>query len=181
MSITSTIFKTALVLLLGASCIQSAFADDYEGGSRWFKWGHSDHDAVGQDNRGGMVSAPPQYQKECASCHMAYPVGLLPAGSWQHLMGTLGQHFGNDASLDAASASAITQYLTRNAGSYKRVSEMPPQDRITQSYWFTRKHDKHVNASVWSRPSIGSRSNCVACHHGAEQGNFNEHSVRIPG
>jgi hypothetical protein len=58
---------------------------------------------------------------------------------------------------------------------------MPQQDRITQSYWFTRKHDKHVNASTWSRPSIGSRSNCVACHQGAEQGNFNEHSVRIPG
>jgi len=182
MSYTHTILKTTLVILLGAGSLQTALADDDEGSGRWFKWGNSEHDEGARGSRGGMASsAPPQYQKECASCHMAYPAGLLPAGSWQHLMGTLDQHFGNDASLDAASASAITQYLTSNAGSYKRVSEMPPQDRITQSYWFTRKHDKHVNASTWSRPSIGSRSNCVACHQGAEQGNFNEHSVRIPG
>lgn len=40
---------------------------------------------------------------------------------------------------------------------------------------------KRVNASTWARPAIGSRANCVACHPGAEQGNFNEHSVRIPG
>ncbi len=182
MSYTSTLLKTSLVVLLGAGCIQTAFAEDDEGGSRWFKWGNSEHNDGGRGSRGGMgVAVPAQYQKECASCHMAYPAGLLPAGSWQHLMGSLNQHFGNDASLDAASANAITQYLTSNAGTYKRVSEMPPQDRITQSYWFTRKHDRHVSASTWARPSIGSRSNCVACHQGAEQGNFNEHSVNIPG
>jgi predicted phage tail protein len=112
---------------------------------------------------------------------MAYPAGLLPSGSWKNLMGSLSQHFGNDASLDVVSANAITQYLTSQAGTYKRVSEMPAQDRITQSSWFNRKHDKHVSASTWARASIGSRSNCVACHQGAEQGNFNEHSVRIPG
>jgi hypothetical protein len=112
---------------------------------------------------------------------MAYPAGLLPAGSWQHLMSNLSRHYGNDASLDAASTQAITQYLTGNAGTYKRVNEMPPQDRITQSAWFSRKHDRHVSANVWSRPAVGSRANCVACHGGAEQGNFNEHSVRIPG
>ena len=167
--------------------MQTAVADDDEGGS-WWKWGKSGRSEGGKNrnegnggNAGGMLAAAPsQFQKECASCHMAYPAGLLPAGSWQHLMANLSQHFGSDASLDAASTNVITQYLTSHSGTYKRVNEMPSHDRITQSYWFSRKHDKEIAASVWSRASIGSRSNCVACHQGAEQGNFNEHSVRIP-
>lgn len=183
----STLMKVTLLAALGLGCVHSAMADDDEGGGRWWKWGKSERNEGGRNRNeggnggGGMYSAaPPAYQKECASCHMAYPAGLLPAGSWQHMMANLSQHFGNDASLDAASTTAITQYLTSNSGTYKRVNEMPPQDRITQSYWFSRKHDKHVNPSTWARKSIGSRSNCVACHQGAEQGNFNEHSVNIP-
>jgi mono/diheme cytochrome c family protein len=166
MSAYSSFVKSLLLVLLAAGSLQTALAEDDEGGSA----------------RGGALSgAPAPYQKECASCHMAYPAGLLPAGSWQHLMGNLGQHFGSDASLDTASVNVILSYLTSQGGTYKRVSEMPPQDRITQSNWFGRKHDKHVNASTWARVPIGSRANCVACHQGAEQGNFNEHSVRIPG
>lgn len=167
------VLKTLLLMLLTAGSMHAAMADDDEGGEGWF--------GSRGGSRGGIASAaPPQYKKECASCHMAYPAGLLPSGSWQHLMGNLGQHYGNDASLDAASARAINQYLTSNAGTYKRVSEMPPEDRITESNWFRRKHGKHVNSSTWSRKSIGSPSNCSACHQGAEQGDFNEHSVRIP-
>ncbi|MDP2679025.1 MAG: diheme cytochrome c [Rhodoferax sp.] len=186
MNRTSLLFKMLLTLLLVAGGLQVAVADDDEDGSWWGRK-HSESNRNGRDaneggRRGGLQSAAPaQFQQECASCHMAYPAGLLPAGSWQHLMANLSQHFGSDASLDAASATVITQYLSSNAGTYKRVNEMPPQDRITQSFWFARKHDKHVDASTWARPSIGSRSNCVACHQGAEQGNFNEHSVRIPG
>jgi len=169
--------KAGIGLLLGACLVTGSWADDDEHGS-WWKWGS------GEKSEGramGGSPAPAAYQKECAACHIAYPAGLLPAGSWQHLMANLGQHFGSDASLDAATSQTIATYLTSNAGTYKRVSEMPPQDRITQSYWFARKHNKHVDASVWSRPAIGSRSNCAACHAGADQGNFNEHSVRIPG
>lgn len=172
------IFKTFLFLLLTAGSLQVALADD-DGGSWW--GGKSRHSEGGGSPGGTLSAAPPQYKKECASCHMAYPAGLLPTGSWQHLMGNLNHHFGSDASLDAASTSVITKFLASHAGSYKRASEMPPQDRITQSSWFARKHNSHVNASTWVRTSIGSRSNCVACHQGAEQGNFNEHSVRIPG
>jgi len=176
-----TVSKFFLLLLLGFGLVTGAWADDDEHGS-WWKWGQSEKHR--ERSYGGASTgspAPASFQQECASCHMAYPAGLLPAGSWQHLMANLSQHFGSDASIDTATGNAITEYLASNAGTYKRVSEMPPQDRITQSYWFSRKHDKHVSASVWSRPAIGSRSNCAACHAGAEQGNFNEHTVRIPG
>jgi hypothetical protein len=182
------LLKTILLLALTASSLGSAMADD-DGDERhwWNVWGKSskNSDDGDKNNRGSSratmrTSAPPEYQKECSSCHMAYPAGLLPAGSWQHLMGSLGKHFGSDASLDAASANAITQYLTSQAGTYKRVSEMPPQDRITESNWFQRKHNKHVSPGTFARASIGGPANCAACHQGAEQGDFNEHSVRIP-
>ncbi len=123
----------------------------------------------------------PKYQQECGSCHMAYPAGLLPVASWQHLMGSLSKHFGTDASLTPTDTRDITGWLSANGGSYKRVGAMPQQDRISQSDWFLRKHRAgEVPVKVWSRASVGSRSNCVACHAGAEQGNFNERQVRIP-
>lgn len=133
------------------------------------------------DSRGPVVPPLPKYTQECAACHMAYPPGLLPAASWQRLMGALDKHYGTDASLDAASVRELGAWLNANAGTYKRVSEAPPQDRITQSAWFLRKHRPgEVPAEVWKRPAVGSPSHCVACHGGAAQGNFSEHDVRIP-
>jgi hypothetical protein len=121
----------------------------------------------------------PAYQQECASCHVAYPPGLLPPASWQRLMGNLPRHFGTDASLDAASRKELTAWLAANAGTYRRVAEAPPEDRITRSAWFVRKHDE-VPARTWKLPAVKSPSNCVACHARAEQGDFDEHNVRIP-
>jgi hypothetical protein len=134
---------------------------------------------AGGDARPATTVAMPKYTQECAACHVAYPPGLLPAPSWQRLMNTLPEHFGTDASLDPATTQALSTWLTANAGTYKRVSEQPPQDRITRSAWFVRKHDE-VGAEVWKRPTVKSPSNCVACHGRAEQGDFNEHDVRIP-
>jgi len=121
----------------------------------------------------------PKYQQECASCHIAYPAGMLPPASWQRVMNTLDRHFGVDASLDAATARQISTWLAANAGTYKRVREEPPQDRITRSAWFVRKHDE-VPASAWKLAAVKSPSNCSACHKLADQGDFNERNVRIP-
>jgi len=132
---------------------------------------------------GGGARAPllPKYQQECAACHIAYPPGMLPAASWQHLMGSLQRHYGTDASLDEASLREIGGWLQTQAGTYKRVSEAPPQDRITTSAWFLRKHNAHeVPPDVWKRPAVGSASNCAACHTQAAQGRFNERDIRIP-
>lgn len=169
-----------LVLLAVFGAATPAYADDDDGYRAWWPWGKRDKHGERSEGRVLGADAPALVKQECGSCHITYPAGLLAAGSWRHLMANLSQHFGNDASLDGASTAAIASYLADNAGTYKRVNEMPPGDRITASYWFLRKHNKHVSASVWTRPSIGSASNCAACHAGAEQGNFNEHSVRIP-
>ena len=121
----------------------------------------------------------PAYQQECASCHVAYPPGMLPAPSWQRVMGNLPRHYGTDASLDAATTQALASWLSANAGTYKRVSEEPPQDRISRSAWFIRKHDE-VSAASWKLPAVKSAANCAACHTQADKGSFRERDIRIP-
>jgi len=91
--------------------------------------------AAHADDIGRGVPLPPNYQHECGACHLAYPPGLLPAASWQRLMANLPRHFGTDASLDAATGPAIANWLTANAGTYKKAREAPPQDRISHADW----------------------------------------------
>jgi Dihaem cytochrome c len=121
----------------------------------------------------------PKYQEECAACHIAYVPGMLPAASWSRLMGGLSKHYGTDASLDEATVRELSGWLKANAGTYKRVSEAPPQDRITQSTWFVREHRK-VDAPVWQLASVKSAANCAACHTGAAQGCYNESELKYP-
>lgn len=122
---------------------------------------------------------PAAYTQECASCHVAYPPGLLPAASWQRIMGGLGKHYGTDASLDEATVRQLAGWLQQHAGTYKRVTEVPPQDRITRSAWFERKH-RRIDAAVWKHASVKSAANCAACHTGADQGRFNDDDLRFP-
>ncbi|MBL0086588.1 MAG: diheme cytochrome c [Ideonella sp.] len=140
--------------------------------------------AAGVIDRDDTVAAPqlPAYVQDCAACHMAYPPGLLPATSWQHLMANLPRHFGTDASLDPRTLKVLSEWLVANAGSFRRVVRdpvQPPQDRISQSTWFVQKH-REIDARVWRRPAIGSAARCDACHSAAEQGQFSEHDVYMP-
>ena len=136
--------------------------------------------AAWADSREMPASAMlPVYKQECAACHMAYPPGMLPASSWSRMMNGLDQHYGTDASLDATMVRQIGTWLEAHAGTYKRVREAPPQDRITQSYWFERKH-REVEPAVWKRAAVGSPANCMACHTRADQGDFDDDRVRIP-
>lgn len=125
------------------------------------------------------ADVPPAYVQECGSCHVAYPPALLPAKSWQRVMAGLEQHYGSDASLDAATQRQLTDWLRPYAGTYKRVREEPPQDRITRSAWFERKHDD-IAPAVWTHASVNSAANCGACHRAAERGVFDEHDLRVP-
>jgi len=119
------------------------------------------------------------YRQECASCHMAYPPGLLPAESWRRIIGSLDKHYGTDASLDAKAAREIEQWLSANTATFKRTREAPSDNRISRSAWFTRKH-REIPAHVWQRASVRSPTNCNACHAQAEQGGFTDDDVRLP-
>lgn len=120
----------------------------------------------------------PAYRQECSACHVAYPPGLLPAASWQRLMGNLDHHFGTNAALDAPTVQQLSAWLTAHAARSDRRPE-PPQDRITRSAWFLREHDE-VDPATWKLAAVKSPANCAACHTRADQGDFNEHNIRIP-
>lgn len=148
-----------LTLLLGVTCLSAARADG-----------------------GRMMPAnpPAAYAQECAACHTAYPPGLLPAASWQRIMNGLDKHYGTDASLDPATVRQISTWLQAHAGTYKRVSQTPPpQDRITRSAWFERKH-REVDPQVWKHASVKTPANCVACHTRADRGDFDDDHLRFP-
>jgi hypothetical protein len=154
-------------------------------------------DDEGEERHGGwfrkMVSdikpvRNPLYKQECASCHMAYQPGLLPADSWRKLMGGLDNHFGENAELLAEDRQAILDYLEANAadasglGRSAAFARSAPEGsiRITESRYFLRKH-REIPRRFLAHEQIGSFSNCVACHRSADQGVYNEHDVNIPG
>ena len=153
--------KTLTHALLAASLASAALAAQADGGRQM------------------PVNMPKAYTQECAACHTAYPPGLLPKASWARLMGGLDKHFGTDASLDAATLQQLSGWLQANAGTYKRVSEAPPEDRLTRSAWFERKH-RQIEPAVWRLASVKSAANCSACHTGADQGDYSEHALKLP-
>ncbi len=144
---------------------------------------------VAEGGRALPVVANAAWQAECASCHMAYPPGLLPARSWQSMMGALDRHFGENAALDAATQGAITEFLVANAAdrngsrrSGKIAASIPAQStplRISETPYIRAKHDE-IAPGIWLRPRVGGRANCGACHGGVQSGDFSERNVTIP-
>ena len=122
---------------------------------------------------------PKSYEAECASCHMAYPPGLLGDKSWQNIMSGLNKHFGTDASLDAKDQKEISVWLQNNAATKQKYNVVAPENRITKTSWFIRKHDE-IKADVWKRAGVKSPANCGACHITAAEGIFSEKSISIP-
>lgn len=126
-----------------------------------------------------MGAVPAIVKQECAACHTVYPPAFLPRQSWKNILAGLDKHYGVDASLDAKTLQSVTEWIMLDAGTYKRVAAAPAEDRITKSAWFVRKHSE-VGKTVWTRASIKSAANCIACHGGADIGNYGENDIRIP-
>src|SRR5689334_660898 len=114
--------RTLCVLFVLIGAIHAARADD--------------------DQRASGAAMLPKYKQECAACHVAFPPGMLPADSWRRLLSNLPHHYRTDASLDPVTVNELAAWLKANAGTYKRVREVPPEDRISQSAWFIRKHNE---------------------------------------
>lgn len=129
------------------------------------------------------------YLKECSACHFAYQPELLPARSWQKIMDTLDKHFGTDASLPEDSKASIHKYLTERSAEkspvknaqrlLKSISPSETPARISEIKFFKREHRK-ITQEVLQRRTIGSISNCNACHTTADKGDYDEDLVSIP-
>ena len=128
------------------------------------------------------------YKDNCSGCHFAYPPELLPASSWKGIVTRLGDHFGESLALDDASREEIGKYLRENAadrsGSEKARKIMRSlggrsPGRITEVPYVVKEH-REIAQEVFKRKSIGSFSNCIACHKMADQGQFDDDQVTIP-
>ncbi len=133
-----------------------------------------------------------RYQEECGSCHMAYPPGLLPGRSWEKMMTSLDDHFGENAELDAATVTELVQFLRDNSAdarpSYRRsrkiIRDLSDENvplRITQLDYFRHEHREIPARWITGNPGVSSLSNCNTCHQNAERGSFSEREITIPG
>lgn len=120
---------------------------------------------------------PPAYVSACGDCHLAFPARMLPAASWQALLGGLDSHFGSDASLAPAELLPVRAYLMAAARPAKDTDPSIPVLRIIDTRWWQRQHHG-IRAARWQHPSIASRSACDACHvNVASTGSFGRVSV----
>ena len=158
-----------------------------------------DHDEINErrehgNGTGAVYLSDPAYtlyRTECGDCHMAYPPTMLPARSWRGMMSSLEDHFGDNAELDKETADQISAFLARNAAgigmgeygerSWRATRERNPPLRITLTDYFRGQHHEIPAKMVAGNPDVGSFSRCETCHRGADQGDFDEHGVRIPG
>jgi hypothetical protein len=125
----------------------------------------------------------PVVKEECGSCHLPFAPSMLPASSWQRMMGDLSNHFGDDASLDAPTARKITDYLVANAADtggqryggklLRGVSTESAPLRITELPRWVREHRK-VTVAEWQHKDVRTKANCAACHTDAERGYYDE-------
>ena len=142
---------------------------------------------LGRAQAGGGHFYPPVADavalEECGSCHLAYPPALLPKSSWTRIMGDLKNHFGDDASVDAATVERISRYLNANAADgdgqrygaklLRGVSMDNAPLRITELPKWVSEHRK-ISAAEWNSKKVGSKANCAACHADAARGYFEE-------
>ena len=150
---------------------------------------------MGEGGEGGGAGkqmpavANAKWKAECASCHMLYHPALLPERSWTKIMTGVDKHFGENASLDAATRDEISRFLALNSADKQdnrrsnRINQSIPASatplRISETRYFTSKHDE-ISSATFKRKSIGSAANCIACHKGAEKGDFSESQIKIP-
>ena len=104
----------------------------------------------------------PVVKKECGSCHMTFSPQFLPRRSWQKIVDTLSDHFGENASLGEAQRKAVLDYLLANAADSpnggregRRFTESITSGqtplRITEIPRWVREH-REVRADRWKSP-----------------------------
>jgi hypothetical protein len=185
------VFGSLLVvvaLLLGG--VIFSVADDYverkehggkDGGKHQNKEGHG-------SSHGKQLIANTSYEKSCGGCHWAYAPVLLPSKSWENIMATLNDHFGNEVIISAQQKSDVSSFLFSNSSenTSAKIGRKITQSlggvapaRVVEVPYIQKKHRK-IDRAIFSRKSIKSLSNCIACHPSASDARFDDDDVKIP-
>ncbi|UCG11943.1 MAG: diheme cytochrome c [Deltaproteobacteria bacterium] len=130
------------------------------------------------------------YKETCGACHFTYQPELLPSASWGKILDRLDDHFGEEIDLDQEPKKIIAEYLKANGAesssaklAVKNMRSLKGQTpmRITDVPYIGHKHeDDDIPADAFQRKSVGSMSNCIACHTTAERGIYDDAYVEIP-
>ncbi len=186
---------SGIFLLLTSGIFHAVLADDH--GRHKEEKGHQNEHHEGGDDKGHYSGSDskaglspignPAYKETCGACHFVYLPELLPSGSWKKIMAGIGDHFGQALEIAPDAQNAILQYLIadaaenspakRSAKIMKSLGIRTPL-RITDIPYILEKHHK-VSSEILKRKSVGSLSNCAACHKSAENGIYDD-DVVIP-
>jgi hypothetical protein len=174
------------IIFIAISCI--VMLVNYSVAGEEHKKEHKDtnhHERESDENGDKRLPSPQNqtYLNFCGSCHFAYQPGLLPRASWEKMMSE--GHFGT---LDEQTRKQIMDYLKTNSAE-NNTSEISKKilasavtnkpTKITDIPYIRKKHDE-ISPDVFKRKTIGSRSNCIACHTKAKDGNYEDDFVNIP-
>ncbi len=131
---------------------------------------------------------PPAYKENCGACHFAYQPELLPSEGWGKILNRLDDHSGESFELDETTKKEIMAYLQTNAAEHssakravrimRSLGRQAPT-RISEIPYIRKKHHD-ISEAVLKRQSIGSLSNCTACHRRAVEGIYDDDFVIIP-
>lgn len=113
------------------------------------------------------MKIPAAYRDGCGGCHMPYPPQLLPAKSWERILNGLADHFGTPVDLLAPQSNDIKLFLISGAATGKMERE--DTLRITETAWFRHEHREKLG-----KETAGSMTDCLTCHPGAIQGEFDD-------
>jgi hypothetical protein len=180
-----------VIMVVGAGFVlaergeyENEHENEHEGGffSRWM----GEDGAMAFNTEEGKL-----YREECGGCHFPFQPEFLPADSWQSIMSSLDDHFGDNAELSDEKRKRILDYLTMNAAGKidQKIANRanwslrytPHPKRITETAFFRHEHREIPPRILDNNGNKISFANCDTCHTRAFQGSFSEHEVRIPG
>ena len=138
------------------------------------------------DARWRKVAFIRDYSANCADCHPAYHPSLRSGEQWARIMASLANHFGEDASIDAAARARIEAFLRANDASHfdtrpaVRIGQANSASlRMTETPFWKWRHKGIARARFRAAP-VGSKSNCNACHKDAASGRFDAAAIHVP-
>ena len=166
--------------------------------------------AAHADDLRQLRDAPPAFQAECGSCHVAFPPQLMIADDWRRVMRSLDKHYGDNASLDEKTRLILEDFHVRNAGGRKvgagpSQADAPPvggsepnlRARGANSVGaggtahagepprltqtdWFQREHRKVSAADWKDAKVKTPANCAACHTKAAEGSYREREIVMP-
>lgn len=150
-------------------------------------WSHKQGKRHQGDHAAAFV-ANDAYVATCGGCHWAYVPQLLPRASWEKILAQPEDHFGSSLALSQQDKSVLSEYLAANAADTTSLKlgrkimhglNGAAPLRISEIPYILHKH-RGISPAVFSRKSINSLANCIACHPSAASARFDDDSIAIP-